>query len=149
MYTGNSPRERYLSTCMSNYIPKHISCSTAILESTSDFYSRHQRYFIPLDYYHMKSKIVSFLGLFIQECNQVIFNIQLNFLLVCRGKLLFLRNKFSQQVVISIGNLLTRLITSVKNNKKKMLMNTRLYSMSFSFPVFLMLCCFQLLRGFL
>lgn len=45
-----------------------------------------QRYFIPLDYYHMKSRIVSFLGLFTRECNQVIFNARLNFVLVCRRK---------------------------------------------------------------
>lgn len=93
---------------MSNYMPKHISCSNTVLESLFLISILGiQRYFIPLDYYHMKSKIVSFLGLFTQGCNQVIFNIELNFLLVCRRKLLFLRGKFCQQVLILIGKLLT------------------------------------------
>jgi len=53
---------------------------------------------------------------------------------VCRRKLLF----FEKEVLLLIGKLLSWLITSVK---KMTLMNTRLYSRNFSFPVFLKLCC--------
>jgi len=61
---------------MSNYMPKQISCSDTVLESVLLISILGvQRYFIPLDYYHMKSKIVSFLGWFAQECSRVIFNI--------------------------------------------------------------------------
>lgn len=38
-----------------------------------------ERYSILLNCYHMKSEVILFFALFIQECNQVIFIIWLNF----------------------------------------------------------------------